>query len=63
MRRRAGVRVWPSLRGHEAELVAQVRAALGTERFEECFAAGSGLNRQEAVAAVRDRSGVDVRAS
>ena len=56
LRRRAGLRAWPMLRRGEAELVAQVRQALGTDRFDQ-FAAGSRLSQQEAVAAMRDRPG------
>jgi hypothetical protein len=41
----------------EAELVAQIREALGADRFEELFAAGARLNRRDAVAALRDRGG------
>jgi predicted ATPase len=63
LRRRVGLRVWPSRRRPEAELVAQLREALGADRFEEVFATGAGLNRREAVAAVRDRRGADTRAS
>ena len=57
LRRRAGLRAWPMLRRGEAELVAQVRQALGTDRFDQAFAAGSRLSQQEAVAAMRDRPG------
>jgi predicted ATPase len=57
LRRRAGVRARPMLRRPEAELVAQLRAELGTERFDEAFAAGSGLDQEEAVAAARDLRG------
>ena len=55
LRRRAGLRVWPILRPEEAEVVAQVRQALGTGRFDQVFAAGARLTQQEAVAAARDR--------
>jgi hypothetical protein len=55
LRRRAALGVWPLLRREEAALVAQVRQALGAERFDQVFAAGSRLNQREAVAAVRDR--------
>jgi hypothetical protein len=51
---RSGRRCW---RAREAELVAQIREALGADRFEELFAAGARLNRREAVAALRDRGG------
>jgi ATP/maltotriose-dependent transcriptional regulator MalT len=54
LRQRAGVRAWPMLRQPEAELLAQVRQALGSDRFDQVFAAGSRLSQQEAVTAVRD---------
>jgi hypothetical protein len=53
LRRRASVRVWSSLRGGEAELTAQVREAMGEQRFREAFTAASRLNRTDAVALVR----------
>ena len=53
LRRRVGLRAWPLLRREETELVAQVRQALGANRFDELHAAGSRLSQQEAVAAVR----------
>jgi predicted ATPase len=56
LRRRAGLQVWPVMRRGEAELVAQIRQALGAS-FDEKYAAGARLSRREAVAAVRDRSG------
>jgi predicted ATPase len=62
LRRRVGLGVWPTLRG-EAELVARVRQALGADRFDQVFAAGSRLTRREAVAAVRSRRGAGTRAS
>ncbi len=55
LRRRVGLRPWPLLRRDEAELVAQIREALGADQFDEPYAAGSRLSQQEAVAAVRDR--------
>jgi predicted ATPase len=57
LRRRAGLGVWPLLRRGEAELMAQVRGALGADRFKEVFAAGARLTLREAVATVRDRRG------
>jgi tetratricopeptide (TPR) repeat protein len=51
LRRRVGLQAWPLLRREEAELVAQVRQALGTDRFDQVFAAGARLTQQEAVAA------------
>jgi hypothetical protein len=62
LRRRAGRRAWPSFRREEAEVVAQVRGALGANRFDEAFAAGSRLNLREAVAAVRDQRGASTPA-
>jgi hypothetical protein len=57
LRRRVGLRAWPLLRQDEADLVAQVRQALGADQFDQLGAAGSRLSQQEAVAAVRDRRG------
>jgi tetratricopeptide (TPR) repeat protein len=55
LRRRAGLRAWPILRRGEADLTTQIRQVLGTERFDQAFAAGSGLSQHEAAAAVRGR--------
>ena len=57
LRRRVGLRAWPHLRRAEADLVAQVRQRLGAARFDQVFAAGSGLSQQQAVAIVRDQRG------
>jgi tetratricopeptide (TPR) repeat protein len=57
LRHRAGLQAWPLRRREEAELAAQVRRALGADRFGQLSAAGSRLSLQEAVAAVRDRRG------
>jgi predicted ATPase/class 3 adenylate cyclase len=54
LRRRAGFSTWPMLRQREAELSAQIRQALGDDRFGQAFAAGSRLSQQEAVTAIRD---------
>ncbi len=63
LRRRVGLQIWPLLRRQEAaELVAQVRQALGADRFGQLSAAGSRLSQQEAVAAVRDRCGAGTTA-
>ena len=62
LRRRVGLRAWPLLRRDEAELVAQVRQALGADQFDEPYAAGARLSQQEAVAAVRDRHGAGTAA-
>jgi hypothetical protein len=63
LRRRVDLGVWPAPRRGEDELVAQIRQALGADRFNELFGAGTRLNRREAVAAVRDRRGADTAAS
>jgi MalT-like TPR region len=63
LRERAGVRAWPMLRQQEADLVAQVREALGTDCFDALFAEGSRLNQQAAVAAARDQHRNDARAT
>jgi predicted ATPase len=63
LRRRVGLRAWPLRRRGEAELVAQIRQALGADRFDQVFAAGARLTQREAVAAVRDRHGAGTRAS
>ena len=61
LRRRVGLRAWPHLRRAEADLVAQVRQRLGAARFDQVFAAGSGLSQQQAVAIVRDQRGAGAR--
>jgi predicted ATPase len=55
LRQRVGLRAWPMLRPTETELMAQLRQALGADRFDQAFADGSRFNQREAVAAVRDR--------
>jgi len=57
LRGRVGLSAWPHLRRVEAELVAQVRHALGAARFDQAFSAGSGLTQQQAVAIVWDQRG------
>jgi len=61
LRRRAGIRTWPTLRQGEAELVAEVQQVLGTDRFDQVFAAGARLTQREAVAAARDRHSASTR--
>jgi hypothetical protein len=63
LRRRVDLRAWPLLRRGEAALLAQVRQALGADRFDQAFAAGSRLTQRQAVAAVRDRRDAGTRAS
>jgi predicted ATPase len=54
VRRRAGLRTWPAVQETDAALVSQARQALGAQRFDELFAAGTRLSQRQAVAAVRD---------
>jgi hypothetical protein len=63
LRQRVGLRPWPMLRRDEDELADQVRDALGPERFDQVFAAGTHLSRRAAVAAVHDRRDAGTRAS
>ena len=53
LRQRVGLRAWPLQQQGEAQFVAQIRQALGADRFDQGFAAGVRLNRQQAIAAVR----------
>jgi len=46
LRQRAGLQVWPVQRRGEAELVAQIRQALGASAFDEKYAAGARLSRR-----------------
>jgi len=52
LRKRVGLRAWPSMRRGEEELVDRVVHGLDPEAFEHAFADGSKLNRREAVALV-----------
>ena len=59
LRRRVGLRAWPTLRPTETELMTELRKALGADGLDQAFSAGSRLNQQQAVAAIRDHdSGV-----
>lgn len=53
LRRRAGLRAWPSTRRSEGELVTRVAQELEPRDFEDASAAGSELSHREAVALVR----------
>jgi predicted ATPase len=55
LRRRVGLREWSATRRVEAELVGQVEEAIGADRFQDAFRAGSRLNRRDAVAMVLER--------
>jgi ATP/maltotriose-dependent transcriptional regulator MalT len=61
LRRRAGLRAWPSTRHAESELLTSVALEMDPQRFEEAFAAGSELSHREAVAHVRGDSRRDDR--
>jgi predicted ATPase len=63
MRQRVGLRVWQVQRQGEAQLVAGIRQALGADRFDQEFAAGIQLNRQQAMAAARDPHSTSTAAS
>jgi tetratricopeptide (TPR) repeat protein len=63
LRRRVGLRAWPMLRPTESELKTKLRQALGADRLDQMFSAGSRLNQQQAVAAVQDRRGSRVQTS
>ena len=54
LRQRVGLLAWPLQQQGEAQMVAQIRQALGADRFDQDFAAGTKLDRQQAIAAVRD---------
>jgi hypothetical protein len=45
------------LRPTETELMTKLRQALGADRLDQVFSAGSRLSQQQAVAAIRDRRG------
>ena len=51
LRRRAGLGVWPAPRRGETDLAAEIRQALGTDRFDQLYAAGARFSRWEAAAA------------
>jgi hypothetical protein len=42
------------VRQGEVNLAAQIRQALGADRFDQAYAAGARLNRRDAVTAARD---------
>jgi tetratricopeptide (TPR) repeat protein len=59
VRRRAGLRSWPTINEEEAALTAQLRQALGAERFDTLSADGARLSQREAAAAAKE--GIDIR--
>ena len=50
--RRPGLRVWPTLRRGEAEMVAEIQHALGMEQLDQAFLAGAELTQRDVVAIV-----------
>jgi ATP/maltotriose-dependent transcriptional regulator MalT len=56
LRRRAGLRAWPSTRRGEHELASRVAQGLEPHTFEEAFTAGAELSHRQAVALVRGDS-------
>ena len=56
LRQRVGLRAWPLQQQGEAQAVGQIRQALGADRFDHNFAAGTRLNRRQAIAAARTRA-------
>jgi predicted ATPase len=63
LRQRVGLRAWQLQQQGEAQMVAQIRQALGADRFDQNFAAGIRLNRQQAVAAIHDPRSTSTAAS
>ncbi|MEV4539187.1 DUF4062 domain-containing protein [Asanoa sp. NPDC049518] len=57
LRRRAGLRVYPSLRQREAVLTGRLREVLGDVVFDAAFAKGGRLTRPDAVAVAHEPPG------
>jgi predicted ATPase len=53
LRRRAGLRAWPSTRRGEAELVVGVLREIDADDYDDAFATGAELGHREAVTLVR----------
>jgi hypothetical protein len=53
LRRRAGLKAWPSTRRREAELVTRVAQAADSRDFEDALAAGAQLSQRQAVVLLR----------
>jgi predicted ATPase len=53
LRRRAGLRAWPSSRRDEADLLTRVAQEIDARDYDEAFAAGAELGHREAVTLVR----------
>jgi hypothetical protein len=56
LRRRAGLKAWPSTRRREAELVTRVAQAADSWDFKDALAAGAQLSHREAVILVRSNA-------
>ncbi len=54
LRRRAGLRAWPSTRRSESELSTRVALEIDAAELEAAFAAGAELSHRQAVALVRE---------
>jgi hypothetical protein len=63
LRQRVGLRAWPLQQQGDAQLVAAIRQALGADRFDQDFAAGVRLDRQQAIAAARESRSTGAAAS
>jgi predicted ATPase len=63
LRQRVGLGAWPVQQQGEAQMVAQIRQALGADRFDQNFAAGVQLDRQQAITAVRNPRSTSAAAS
>jgi predicted ATPase len=53
LRRRAGLRAWPSMRRVESELITRVTQEIGADGFDEIFAAGADTTQREATVLAR----------
>jgi ATP/maltotriose-dependent transcriptional regulator MalT len=63
LRQRVGLRAWPPQQQGEAQMVAAIRQVLAADLFDQVFAAGVRLSRQQAIAAVRDPRSTSTAAS
>ena len=53
LRRRAGLRAWPSMRRGETQLATRVAQEIDPDVFKDAFAAGSQHNQRETLALQR----------
>jgi hypothetical protein len=53
LRRRAGLRAWPSMRRREAELVERVAQGMTARDFDDATRSGAGLGHRAAIDLVR----------